>query len=82
MKQKKQKTLSIAVFGQRAPGDPLGGGIEVVVTELATRMAALGHKVTCYNRSNNQIKKRNVQRNINAFRRSMFLHSRQKDLQL
>lgn len=41
MKQKKQKTLSIAMFGQRAPGDPLGGGIEVVVTELATRMASL-----------------------------------------
>ena len=57
MKQKKQKTLSIAMFGQRAPDDPFGGGIEVVVTELATRMAALGHKVTCFNRSNNQIKK-------------------------
>lgn len=57
MKQKKQKTLSIAMFGQRAPSDPLGGGIEVVVTELATRMAALGHEVTCYNRSNKQIKK-------------------------
>lgn len=54
----KQKTLSIAMFGQRAPSDPLGGGIEVVVAELTTRMATLGHKVTCYNRSNNQIKKR------------------------
>lgn len=52
-----EKPLSIAMFGQRGPGDPLGGGIEVVVTELATRMAALGHKVTCYNRSNSQIKK-------------------------
>ena len=57
MKQKKQNTLSIAMFGQRAPSDPLGGGIEVVVTELVTRMAALGHEVICYNRSNNQIKK-------------------------
>ena len=45
------------MFGQRAPGDPLGGGIEVVVTELATRMTALEHTVTCYNRTNNQIKK-------------------------
>lgn len=26
------------------------GGVEVVVTELAARMAALGHEVTCYNR--------------------------------
>lgn len=41
MKYKKQKTLSIAMFGQRAPSDPLGGGIEVVVTERATRMAVL-----------------------------------------
>lgn len=27
------------------------GGVEVVVTELARRMAALGHEVTCYDRS-------------------------------
>lgn len=27
------------------------GGVEVVVTELARRMAALGHDVTCYDRS-------------------------------
>ncbi|MBR7132408.1 MAG: glycosyltransferase family 4 protein [Clostridia bacterium] len=27
------------------------GGVEIVVGELATRMAALGHSVTCYNRS-------------------------------
>ena len=26
------------------------GGIEIVVHELATRMAALGHEVTCYDR--------------------------------
>lgn len=43
--------LSIAMFGQRGFGDPQSGGVEVVVTELSTRMAALGHKVTCYNRS-------------------------------
>ena len=46
MKQK----LSIAMFGQRAPDDPLGGGVEVVAKELAVRMAAHGHKVTCYHR--------------------------------
>lgn len=49
--------LSIAMFGQRGPGDPLGGGVEVVVTELSTRMAMLGHKVTCYNRTNKQMPK-------------------------
>ena len=27
------------------------GGVEIVVTELAARMAALGHEVTCYDRS-------------------------------
>ena len=27
------------------------GGVEVVVTELSRRMAALGHEVTCYDRS-------------------------------
>lgn len=43
--------LSIAMFGQRGFGDPQSGGVEVVVTEFSTRMAALGHKVTCYNRS-------------------------------
>lgn len=31
------------------------GGIEVVVEELATRMTAMGHKVTCYNRSGRHV---------------------------
>lgn len=31
------------------------GGIEVVVEQLATRMVALGHKVTCYNRSGHHV---------------------------
>ena len=31
------------------------GGIEVVVTELSTRMAALGHSVTCMNRSGHHV---------------------------
>ena len=41
--------LSIAMFGQRGFGDPQSGGVEVVITELSTRMAALGHKVTSIN---------------------------------
>jgi glycosyltransferase involved in cell wall biosynthesis len=31
------------------------GGVEVVVTELAKRMAALGHEVTCYDRSGSDV---------------------------
>ena len=30
------------------------GGIEIVVEELSTRMANLGHEVTCYNRKRHQ----------------------------
>lgn len=38
---------------KRVPGRE--GGIEVVVEELSTRMAALGHHVTCYNRSGHHV---------------------------
>ena len=31
------------------------GGVEIVVEELSTRMAALGHSVTCYNRSGRHV---------------------------
>ena len=31
------------------------GGLEVVVTELAKRMAALVHEVTCYDRSGSDV---------------------------
>ncbi|MDR1629896.1 MAG: glycosyltransferase family 4 protein [Oscillospiraceae bacterium] len=31
------------------------GGIEIVVEELSTRMAALGHSVTCYNRRGHHV---------------------------
>ncbi|MCD7955164.1 MAG: glycosyltransferase family 4 protein [Lachnospiraceae bacterium] len=42
------------MLGHKAIGviDSSRGGAEVVVEELSTRMAALGHEVTCYNRSN------------------------------
>ncbi len=42
--------MRIAMIGQKRTGSR-EGGVEVVVTELATRMAALGHHVTCYDRS-------------------------------
>jgi len=49
-KNKPVSPLRIAMFGhKRIPSRE--GGIEVVVDELSTRMVALGHSVTCFNRS-------------------------------
>lgn len=46
--------MKIAMLGQkRIPSRE--GGVEVVVEELATRMAKLGHEVTCYNRSGRHV---------------------------
>lgn len=46
--------LNIAMLGhKRIPSRE--GGIEVVVGELSTRMVALGHSVTCYNRLGHHI---------------------------
>ncbi len=42
--------MRIAMVGQKQTASR-SGGIEVVVGELASRMAALGHEVTCYDRS-------------------------------
>ena len=41
--------MRIAMIGQKRTGSR-EGGVEVVVGELAKRMAALGHEVTCYDR--------------------------------
>lgn len=41
--------MRIAMIGQKRTGSR-EGGVEVVVGELASRMAALGHEVTCYDR--------------------------------
>ena len=50
MTGKQKSGLRIAIFGQKhIPSNE--GGIEVVVEQLAVRMAAKGHSVTCYNRS-------------------------------
>lgn len=46
--------VHIAMIGQKRTGSR-EGGVEVVVTELATRMAALGHEVTCYDRSGTDV---------------------------
>lgn len=51
---REQKSLRIAMLGhKRIPSRE--GGIEVVVEELSTRMAALGYDVTCYNRSGHHV---------------------------
>lgn len=49
MKDKKRGKIKIAMFGQK--NCDRSGGVEVVVTELSTRMAAMGFDVTCFNRS-------------------------------
>ena len=46
--------MRIAMLGhKRIPSRE--GGVEIVVTELAARMAAMGHEVTCYNRSGHHV---------------------------
>lgn len=48
------KKLKIAMLGhKRIPSRE--GGIETVVEELSTRMAELGHEVTCYNRKGHHV---------------------------
>ena len=51
---RKKETLRIAMLGhKRIPSRE--GGVEIVVGELATRMVAMGHQVTCYNRRGHHI---------------------------
>ncbi len=50
----KKESLRIAMLGhKRIPSRE--GGVEIVVGELSTRMAALGHSVTCYNRKGHHV---------------------------
>ncbi len=49
-----EKKLRIAMLGhKRIPSRE--GGVEIVVTNLATRMAAMGHDVTCFNRKGHHV---------------------------
>ena len=49
-----ERHLNIAMFGhKRVPSRE--GGIEIVVEELASRMVAEGHSVTCYNRRGHHV---------------------------
>ena len=53
LKKDKEK-LHIAMLGhKRIPSRE--GGIEIVVEELSTRMAALGYSVTCFNRGGHHV---------------------------
>lgn len=45
-----RETVKIAMFGHKSIPSR-AGGVEVVVEELAARMAAMGYPVVCYNRS-------------------------------
>ena len=46
--------VRIAMFGhKRIPSRE--GGVEIVVEELSTRMAAMGHEVTCFNRGGHHV---------------------------
>lgn len=54
VKELAEKQLKICMLGhKRIPSRE--GGIEIVVEELATRMVALGHEVTCYNRGGHHV---------------------------
>ena len=54
MPQKNKGKLSIAMLGhKRIPSRE--GGVEIVVEELSTRMYALGHSVTCFNRRGHHV---------------------------
>ena len=46
--------MRIAMIGHKRYGSR-EGGVEVVVTELARHMAALGHEVTCYDRGGRDV---------------------------
>ena len=52
--KRNQQKLHIAMLGhKRVPSRE--GGIEIVVEELSTRMVALGHSVTCFNRGGHHV---------------------------
>lgn len=53
MGKNKDKIVAIQIGHKRIPSRE--GGIEVVVEELSTRMVALGHDVTCYNRGGHHV---------------------------
>ena len=54
MPKGKDRKIRIAMLGhKRIPSRE--GGVEIVVGQLATRMAEKGHAVTCFNRKGHHI---------------------------
>ena len=53
-KQEKERPLRVAILGHKTIPSRQGG-IEIVVEELAVRMAEMGHQVTVYNRSGHHV---------------------------
>lgn len=54
VRRKQQDSMRIAMLGhKRIPSRE--GGVEIVVEELSSRMAALGHSVVCYNRKGRHV---------------------------
>lgn len=52
--RKEKESLRVAMLGhKRIPSRE--GGVEIVVTELSTRMVKKGHRVVCFNRKGNHV---------------------------
>lgn len=52
--RKNRKNLNIAMFGHKHVLSR-EGGVEIVVKELSSRMARLGHKIICYDRNTHHV---------------------------
>jgi len=63
----KKKRLRIVMLGQKHALSN-EGGVEVAVREVSTRMATMGHKVTCYNRSGHHVSGREHDGNWQRFK--------------
>ena len=50
--------MKIAMLGHKKLNRE--GGVEIVVTELATRMVKKGHDVTCYNRNTKHVMDKDI----------------------
>ena len=59
-----KKSLNIAMLGHKHMLSR-EGGVEIVVKELATRMAAGGNHVVCYDRSGHHVSGAEIERLVN-----------------
>ena len=64
--------VNIAMIGhKRIPSRE--GGIEIVVDELATRMAAKGHKVIAYNRKGHNVAGAEFDGNVHSANKPLYI---------